>query len=174
MNRIRSASLAFAFAGATLAFPAAAQYSLNETPGPYVGGSLGFNDDEETAWRVFGGYQVNRTFGVELGYHDLGQQNIAGFPVDSTAWELVGVGRVPFGERFAGYGKLGAYRAKIRGGGADETAHDLTFGAGVEYALNRQTSVRGEWQRYRDLGGGAITQVADIDVFSLGVVFRFR
>lgn len=171
---VRITAIALALSSAAFALPAAAQYSLNEDRGFYAGGSLGFNDDEETTWRVLGGYQINRSFAAELGYHDLGQHNIAGFPLDSTAWELVGVGRIPLGERFAGYGKLGAYRAKIRGGGADETAHDLTFGAGIEYALSRETSVRGEWQRYRDLGGGAITEVSDIDVFSLGVIYRFR
>ena len=170
-----SAALAFAaLIGTTFSQPAAAQYQLNEEPGFYVGGSLGWNSDDETAWRLLGGYQLNRNFAVELGYHDLGQHNIRGAPLDTTAWEVVGLGGLPLGERFAAYGKLGAYRSDSRGGGFDERQNDLTFGAGVEYALSRNLSARGEWQRYRDIGGGASPGVADLDVYSLGVMYRFR
>lgn len=175
MIRMKTAALAFtALIGLGCALPAAAQYNLTDDPGFYGGGSLGWNSDDEAAWRLFGGYQVNRNFAAELGYHDLGQHNIAGHALDSNAWELVGVGRLPLGERFAAYGKLGAYRANSTGGGIDETSNDLTFGAGLEYALSRNLSARGEWQRYRDIGGGAIGQVGDLDVYSLGVVYRFR
>jgi OmpA-OmpF porin, OOP family len=170
-----TAALAFAaLMGTGFAQPAAAQYRLNEEPGLYAGGSLGWNNDDELTWRILGGYQINRNFAAELGYHDLGQHNIRGAPLDSTAWELVGIGRVPFGERFAAFGKLGAYRSNSRGGGFDQSQNDLTFGAGVEYALSRNVSARGEWQRYRDIGGGAIGGVADLDVYSVGALYRFR
>jgi len=142
--------------------------------GFYAGATLGMNGDDETAWRLLGGYQVNRNWAVELGYHDLGQHNIAGAPLDSTAWELVGVGRLPLNERFAAYGKLGAYRSSSRGGGFDEKQNDLTFGAGFEYGLSQGLAARLEWQRYRDIGGGAIGQSADLDVISVGAVYRFR
>ena len=86
----------------------------------------------------------------------------------------VGLGRFPIGERLAPYLKLGAYRSKSRGGGRDETQNDLTYGAGVEYLISPGIGVRGEWQRYRDIGGGAIGQVADLDVYSVGLIYRFR
>jgi OOP family OmpA-OmpF porin len=173
MRKLLTSAVALA-ALAAMPLTASAQYRLDEGPGFYAGGTLGWNNDDEAAWRLLGGYQVNRNFAAELGYHDLGQHNIAGHPLDSNAWELVGVGRLPFGERFAAYGKLGAYRANSTGSGIDETSNDLTFGAGIEYALSRNLSARGEWQRYRDIGGGAIGQVGDLDVYSVGVVYRFR
>jgi OOP family OmpA-OmpF porin len=163
-----------ALVAAALPLGAAAQDDLSQDRGFYAGGSLGVNNDDETTWRVLGGYQVNRNFAAELGYHDLGQHNIAGRALDSDAWELVGVGRLPISGQLAAYGKLGVYRSQSSGVGIDEKQNDLTFGAGIEYALSRSLSARGEWQRYRDIGGGAIGAVGDLDTYTLGVVYRFR
>lgn len=153
---------------------AAAQYSLGEEPGFYAGATLGMNSDDETAWRALVGYQANRNFAVELGYHDLGKHNIAGFPLESEAVEVLGLGRLPLNEQAAVYGKLGGYRSNSKGGGANERQVDITFGAGFEYALSNNLAARAEWQRYRAMGGGAIGQTADMDVYSVGAVYRFR
>jgi OOP family OmpA-OmpF porin len=172
--KFRIAATLLALAAAAAANPAAAQYSLGEEPGFYAGATFGINSDDETAWRLLGGYQVNRNFALELGYHDLGRHNIAGFPLESNAVEVLGIGRLPLNEQAAVYGKLGGYRSTSKGGGADETHHDITFGIGFEYALSQSLAARGEWQRYRALGGGAISQTSDLDVYSVGAIYRFR
>jgi len=164
-------------AGAAFALPALAQRDMsygNQTPGFYAGASVGANGDQESAWRILGGYSVNRNWALELGYHDTGETDIHGVPADTHVWELVGVGKWPIDERFSLYGKLGAYRGKAEGQGIEETNTDLTFGAGVEYALNRQTAVRGEWQRYSDMGGGPFPGTTDVDVLNVGVIYRFQ
>ena len=161
-------------ASALAALPAAAQYGLGEGPGFYAGATLGINGDDETAFRFLGGYQANRNFAIELGYHDLGKHNIAGFPLESDAVEVLGVGRLPLNEQAALYGKLGGYRSTSKGGGANERQVDITFGAGFEYALSQNVAARAEWQRYRALGGGAIGQTSDLDVYSVGAIYRFR
>jgi OOP family OmpA-OmpF porin len=171
---IKLAAGCAALFAAALPLSAAAQYDLNQERGFYAGGTLGMNNDEESTWRLLGGYQVNRNFAAELGYHDLGQVNINGSPSgDTTAWELVGVGRIPINEQLAGYGKLGFYRGEAKGVGGDERTNDLTFGAGVEYAITRNVSARGEWQRYRDFGASS-GRTTDVDVFTIGAVYRFR
>ena len=159
---------------AVLSAPAAAQYGLGDTPGFYAGGTLGMNGDDEIAWRLLLGYQANRHFALEFGYHDLGKHNIAGFPLESNAVEVLAVGRLPLNEQAALYGKVGGYRSESKGGGANETQHDITFGVGFEYALSNNIAARAEWQRYRSMGGGAIGQSGDLDVYSLGAVYRFR
>ena len=164
-----------ALCAAAVAFaqPAFAQYGLADE-GFYAGGTLGMNGDDEIAWRLLLGYQVNRNFALELGYHDLGKHNIAGFPLESNAVEVLAVGRLPLNEQAALYAKLGGYRGKMTGGGADETNHDLTLGVGFEYALSGNLAARAEWQRYFSLGGGAIRQTGDLDVYSVGAIYRFR
>ena len=81
---------------------------------------------------------------------------------------MLGVGRLPLNEQAALYGKLGGYRSSSKGGGANERQVDITFGAGFEYALSQNIAARAEWQRYRAIGGGAIGQTGDLDVYSVG------
>lgn len=154
------------------ALPAAAQ--SEDTPHFYGGGSVGRNDNEEFTWSAFGGYQANRWFGAEFGYNDLGRQVIGGTTVDASAWELVGVGRLPLFDRFAAYGKLGGYLGRAHGGGVNENNTDLTYGAGVEYGVTHNLALRGEWQRYTNLGGGGFGATNDLDVARLSVLYRFR
>ena len=174
---------------ATLALPAAAQ--MRET-GFYVGGTLGrakaqeacnnFGpaascDDTSTAWRVLGGYQFNRNFATELGYHDFGKSSIPGASVEANAWEWVGIGSLPAGP-VSLYAKAGLYRGESKAagfaGGLSNTNMTWTAGLGVQYDLNRQLALRGEWQKYPKMWGGNLGANTDIDVFSVGGVFRFN
>jgi OmpA-OmpF porin, OOP family len=177
-----------------------------EQPRWYIGGSVGQSefkdtcdgvpvpcDKKDTAWRVFGGYKINRTFGVELGYIDFGEASasgtISGVSVratgEATAWDLAGTASFPVADRLSVFGKLGLYRAKteVRGtaaiAGFSATASDsesntgLTFGVGGIYDFTRNIGVRVEWQRYNNIGGNRVGGKDDIDVLSIGVVGRF-
>jgi OmpA-OmpF porin, OOP family len=168
-----------------------------------LGGSLGQSqakdacsgatscDDKDTAWKIFGGYQINRNFAAEFGYTDLGKVSgtavISGVNLsesfEANAWELVGIGSVPFG-RISPYGKLGLYRGEVKGrvvgtpGGVTATASgkdtntDLTFGLGVNFDFTRNIGIRGEWQRYKKMGGDDVGE-SDVDVLSVGLTYRF-
>jgi OOP family OmpA-OmpF porin len=166
-----------AAAGMALALPALAQMRADppqEERALYLGGGLGANDDSESVWRLFGGYQAHSNLAVEFGYIDLGEMTINGRAANGEAWELVALGIAPLGERFALYGKLGGYRGEARGGGITETRNDLTFGFGGQYDVNRNLGVRLEWQRYTDYGGGGFGGVSDQDVISVNAIYRFR
>jgi OOP family OmpA-OmpF porin len=103
--------------------------------------------------------------------------------VESTAWEFVAVGMLPVADRFSLYGKLGIYRADtdfstnvvLPGLPAtfSESNNDLTFGFGLQFDVTKNLGLRAEWQRYQDLGGSRIGE-SDVDVMSIGVVYRFR
>ena len=164
---------AAAAAGMVLSAPTLAQMQANER-GLYLGASLGVNDDTESVWRLLGGYRANRNFAVELGYVDVGEMNIAGRAVNSSAWELVGLGIAPLGETLSLYGKLGAYRGTAKGGGLTERRTDLTFGLGGQYDLGPNLGLRLEWQRYTDFGGGALGGVSDQDVIGVSAIYRFQ
>lgn len=182
-------------AGFALAGPAALAQAP-AAPGWYAGGSLGQSeakdtdcsppltscDDKDTAWKIFGGYQINRNFAVELGYTNLGEFSASGpgvnASIESKAWEVMGVGSFPVADRFSLYGKLGFYRAEseatsnIPGVSADESNTGLAFGIGAQYDFTRSVAVRAEWQRYSDVGGGNIGET-DLDVLSIGALVRF-
>jgi OOP family OmpA-OmpF porin len=90
----------------------------------------------------------------------------------------VAVGSYPIGTSgFAPYAKVGVYRGEAKlsssfGISAKETNNDLTYGVGVRYDIMRNFAVRAEWQRYGDVGGSD-TGKADVDVISIGALYKF-
>jgi OmpA-OmpF porin, OOP family len=189
MARVLAAVLALA--AGLAAFPAAAQ--IGQLSGFYAGGSLGASkvktfctdpawfggvggcDNNGTALRVFGGYQMNRNIAFEIGYHHLGEASVPATDVRFSAFDAVSIFALPFGSGFSVYGKFGFMHGTAKAPRGKETNVDITYGAGLQYELWRGFAVRGEWQRYPGFGGpgpvfGADT---DVDVFSLGALYRF-
>lgn len=172
-----------------LAAPAAAQppSAADFRPGFYAGLSAGQGeakdtcagcDDNDTAWKIFGGYQFTRTLGVEVGYQDFGTFGSAAIggvtpagSADANAFEIVAVGTIPVHPRFGIYGKAGAYRYDVDNSatGLSHDGNELTFGAGVKYHFTRNVAGRLEWQRYMDMGAVNANSESDVDVLSLGV-----
>jgi OOP family OmpA-OmpF porin len=121
---------------------------------------------------------------VEVAYTNLGEVSARGpggtASAEATAFEFVGLGMAPVAERVSLYGKAGIYRSEVDAridtltlvGSASESNVGFTFGAGAAFHLIRQASLRVEWQRYLDVGGDD-TGEDDLDVLSLGVLFRF-
>jgi OmpA-OmpF porin, OOP family len=178
------------FLAVAAAGPAAAQL--------YAGGSLGYSqfkdicqlanvpcDDKDTAWRAFGGYQFNQYFALELGFGDLGEATGSGalgsFDIEvKEAWDLSAMISLPVSTRLSALLRLGAYRTRTtvdQQGPTIGSVHDaqtnsgFTYGAGAEYSLGK-LGVRAEWQRYDNTATGTQAE-DDIDVFSVGLLFRF-
>ena len=188
----RKAAATLAAIAALVATPLAAQesgfyagaYIGQATVKDYCEGTSGSGiscDDSDTAYRLLGGYRVNRNFSAELAYTNFGKVNASGFglteDIKVNAFELVAVGSFPLAERFSLYGKVGLYRADVEdrtnfGVSADETNTDLTFGLGGSFQVSRAIAVRVEWQRYSDVGGGDLG-TADIDMISIGAIVSF-
>jgi OOP family OmpA-OmpF porin len=137
-------------------------------------------DDTDTAFRIFGGYNFNKNFGVELGYADLGKVTVSGFglsgDIKATAWDIMAVGTLPIHEKFDLYGKLGWYFADSKAsgsiGGGSESNNDLTYAIGGAYNFNKNLAVRLEWQQYKSVGGD--NSNGDVDVIGVGVVYKFK
>lgn len=175
MSNIKNAALT-ALLAVVLGAPslALAQMKPADT-GFYIGGFIGQADvdevsDEDTSVKVIGGYQFNRNFAAEVGYIDFGKTSAGGVEFKANAWEVVGVGMLPVMDRLGVYGKLGMFWGEAKGGGVKEDSVEVTYGVGVQWDFARNLGLRGEWQRYTDVGDGA----SDIDVLSVGVVFRFN
>lgn len=149
-------------------------------------------DERSTAWRLFGGYQMSRNFGVELGYFNLGK---FGFGATTTpAGTLDGsirlqginldlVGTLPLTDRFAVIGRVGAAATRARdrfdGSGAvsvldpnpRKSAVDAKFGIGVQYAFSPSVLLRAEVERYRV--DDAVGNRGGVNVAALSLVIPF-
>jgi OOP family OmpA-OmpF porin len=132
--------------------------------------------------KFIGGYRFNRNLGVEIGYTDLGEATESGGGITATAeasaMELVAVGFLPLNPNFSIIGKVGMYRGDVDVsapgiGSVSESNTGLTFGVGVQWDFTKNLGVRGEWQRYADVGGDNIGGEFDVDVISVGVLWRF-
>lgn len=185
------AVLGFA-AALALSLPAMAQMS---TSAFYAGGTLGKAtssefcnqlgptcDDQTQTWRILGGYQFNRYFSVEAGYHNLGVSRDDDPAVlksaEQKAVELVGILSIPIGRDFAVYAKGGAYRSRIKGSltGASfkESKTAGTFGLGVQWNYFEPLGLRVELQSYPRMGGLSAGTETDIYVWSIGAVYMFN
>ena len=181
-------------AAAAFALPAAAQMKMPDLSSAYIGGSLGQSkmkldctglsscDDKDTAFRIFGGYQVNRTFSAELGYTDLGKAKFRATGVDgkfeASAFDLSAIGAWPLANQFSIFGRLGAYYGTIKVSGtgvigSDKSKAGLTFGLGGQYDFNRNLGLRLEWQRFAKMDSGAGGK-SDVDNLSIGALYRFQ
>jgi OOP family OmpA-OmpF porin len=161
-----------AMLGAAAMAVSAGAVAQQQDTGWYVGGMIGQSDldiDKDTAWKASIGYQINRTFSAELGYTNLGKVSEGTSEVEGTAWEVIGLGKLPVGNQFSVYGLAGIAMTKtegrILGVNFDDDSTELTFGVGAQYDVSRNLGARLQWQRY-----GADE---DVDVISVGVVFKF-
>jgi OOP family OmpA-OmpF porin len=200
MTKVKNAALALASAVAlTVPSIGMAQGTMDSMTkamtGPdsgwLVGGSVGQSkikvdctgftcDDTDTAFRIFGGYNFNKNFGAELGYADLGKVTVSApgisGDIKATAWDIMAVGTLPLADKFALYGKLGWYFADSKAsgsiGGGSESNNDLTYAIGGQYNFNKNLGLRLEWQQYKSVGGD--NSNGDVDVMSIGVVYKFK
>lgn len=151
--------------------------------GPYVGGSLGASrykgpdigglstDRSGTGGKIYGGYGFTPNLGVEAGYADIGKASSDAGDVKGKGVFVDLVGTVPIAEGFSAIGRVGAFNGKSSvTGGSDQTSTNPKVGLGVQYDFNKQTGIRGEWERYRFK---ALDEKVNADLFTLGVNYKF-
>ena len=150
------------------------------------------DDNRDTGFKIFGGYQMNRNIALEGGYFDLGKFGFTAttsppgsltgdIKIKGLNLDLVGI--VPFTEKFSAFGRVGVTRAEARdtftGGGLvrvlnsnpRKTDTNAKFGLGLQYAFTESFGMRAEVERYRI--NDAVGNKGDIDLVSLGLVYRF-
>ena len=150
------------------------------------------NNDTDIAYKLFGGYQFNPYFSVEGGYFNLGKFGFTANTLPAGALNgnirlqglsLDAVGTLPITQRFSAFGRVGVDYAQAQdsftGSGAVNVLNpnpsrldtNYDFGAGLQYALTESIAMRAEAERYRI--NDAVGNMGDIDVFSLGLIYRF-
>lgn len=132
--------LAAALSATFIAAPAAAEM--------YVGGGAGRSDTDsgQNSWKLYGGYQFTPTWGVELGYTDLGKYRGAGV----ESWSLAGTATLPLATGWTLLGKVGFARNNADFAGAEQKSSTL-YGIGVGYALNSNLGLRLEYEDFGKL-----------------------
>lgn len=189
------------FAAALLALISFSTSSMAQDSGWYGGLGLGMSeikgacdgiagpgiscDEKDTAFKIFGGYQVNQNFAVEIGYTDLGEAtaSFAGFgsvSIAASGFEALAVGIAPINQQWSMYGKVGFFRWDVDTtdgtglvGSASASGTDLTYGVGINYKLSKNAALRVEYQKYNDIGDFNTTGTGDVSVMGVSAIFRF-
>lgn len=200
MSLVGSVNTAFAFTGGYVGVSAGqsavkdACDGLDNLNGVTFSGSC---DDTDTAWKIFGGYQFSRNWGIELGYYDNGEVTLDGtgqgggvsVPVnakaESSGFALSGVGTYYFTDKFGLFGKLGIVYWDIESSATatgaagpatvniDDDGTALGAGIGLVFKVSERVGIRGEWERTFDAGDANTVGESDVDFLSLGVAFYF-
>jgi OOP family OmpA-OmpF porin len=147
----------------------------------------------DVAYKAFGGYQLNQYFALEGGYFDLGQFDFTANTLPTgtlngkirlRGFNFDAVGFIPFTEKFTAFGRVGLTEAYARdsfnGSGSivvldhhpSKQALNYKFGLGLQYDITRSLATRLEAERYRI--DDAIGNKGDIDLLSVGLVYRFN
>ena len=142
-------------------------------------------DNSRFAGKVFGGYKFSKYFGAEGALVYLGTATadgtIVGIPTTADAYagglELAATGTIPVTDQLGIMGKLGGFFWGVHsetGGGfdRDESGTSFATGAGLKYDITEHVGIRFEWERFWQVGNGAI-ETSDVDLFTVGGLYRF-
>jgi hypothetical protein len=190
MNHRFTGPLVSALALGILILPGAARAGA-ET-GFYAGGSIGQStieadvdlgsfDDDDTAWKLFGGWNFGwlpfLDVGIEGSYRDFGEPS-DGFlgqklSIEATSWDLFGYAGLKFGP-FGVFGKLGNSwwdaDAKLNtdlGSVSDnDSGNDPAWGLGARFQV-WSLQFRAEYEEF-DIG-----DTDDVSMWSLGAAWTF-
>jgi OOP family OmpA-OmpF porin len=148
--------------------------------------------EDDNGYKLFTGYQFNRNFAIEGGYVSLGEfgymaelNPLATRRGDTRmmALNIDLVGILPMTDKLSAFGKIGtAYgqsREQFSGHGPvtitrfsnREREMDYTYGAGFQYDVTPQLGMRIEAERFTISNN--VLRNDNVDLFSLGVVYRF-
>ena len=150
------------------------------------------DDDRDSGFKLFGGYKFNKNFALEGGYFNLGKFGFTATTVPAgtlrgdiklQGLNLDAVGILPITEKFSAFGRFGLNYAQakdtFRGTGAvivsnpnpSKSDTNYKFGVGLQYDFTQSLGMRVEAERYRI--DDAVGNKGDIDLFSIGLVYRF-
>jgi OmpA-OmpF porin, OOP family len=191
---MRKLHLAAAMASAmALSTPASAGF-FDFTLAPFIGASVGQSttdscitgtcDDSDTAWKIYGGLEMNEYISMEVGYADLGTVDYSA-PTGSRETngvliQLVGTYALNPSFTLIGRGGMNILNTEVNGAIANtpvnnegDTDVSWSLGLGAQYNFTKSLGLRAEWERYFEVGDPDSTGEADIDLISAGLVYKF-
>ena len=203
---MRTIHFAAAMASAlALSAPAYAGF-FDLTLTPYVGASAGLSktdicapgdtcDKKDTAWKIYGGMEMNEYLSMEVGYIDMGKVHfdhytaLTGTPLSGTRYvngmiiDVLGTYVINPSFTLMAKGGMNILNAEENGtiaqtpnGNTGNTDVVWSFGVGAQYNLTPAVGFRLEWERFFKVGGPGYNggpDVADMDTATAGVVYKF-
>ena len=153
-------------------------------------------DETDIGFKLYGGYQFNKNFALEAGYTDFGEltsHTVVTSPGSATGdgkWkaysiDISAVGILPINEKFSLFGRAGVsfwnldfdFTANGPGGTFGDSESENGVGPllaiGASFDLARQFTLRAEYERHFDIGKDDTTGKSDVDLVSIGLVYRF-
>jgi opacity protein-like surface antigen len=144
------------------------------------GATAGSSDGYKAGGKIFGGYDLDKTWGVEAGYTDFRSSSfdytVGGVPghveSDGHSVYLAGKATAAMNDQFGVFGKLGVAQNKASMSGSVSASDSKTeaYGAiGAQYNLNKQVALTLEYERYgksKDFGAKA-------DAWTVGARYNF-
>ena len=187
----------------TASTTAAAPTVIDYTRGFYVGGGIGESsvkgvcdfpgvtcDEDEFAWKIYAGMQINKWLATELGYISFGTADLggtfqgAGVSGEVKTWGItahaVGQLPIPIGalDRFSLLGKVGGIwydrerDTNIAAINGDDTGLAFAWGLGAQYTFSERIGIRAEWERFEDVGDSSSGN-GDVDLWTVGLNYKF-
>ena len=142
-------------------------------------------DDTDSAWKIYGGLEVNEYISMEVGYADLGRAKISGATsgtaeVNGMTIQLVGTYAINPSFTLMGRGGMNILNLELDGTVANTASNNAgdtdiawSLGLGAQYNLSKSIGIRAEFERYFSVGDASTTGEADVDLISAGIVFKF-
>ena len=138
-------------------------------------------NEDDTAYKVFAGFRLNRFLSFEADYINLGKPSgsvVPGVNVDSSVdgFAPYVIGTIPIGQHFEVFGRLGYYfydanlreRDTLNGDVRfDEESEDLVWGGGVGVIFGERFNLRFEYERFD------LQRLDDADALWLTAAWRF-
>src|SRR4029077_16966835 len=140
-------------------------------------------NERDTGFKVFGGYQFNKYFALESGYYDLGDFGFTAFTVPqgtlhgvlgARGLNLDAVLSMPFTPKCSAFVRAGAAYSEVEGAfegtglvnviepNSESKEVNYKFGAGLEYMFTPRSGMRLEAERYRI--DDSVGNMGDIDL----------
>lgn len=153
---------------------------------PAAGESI---DDQDNAFKIFGGIDITPNLAFEVDYANLNSLVVASSPTQNTEIKAKSVGLTfvgkaqvhPNAHMFGRFG-IGRWNSDltVNGAAASGTGSDPLIGLGIVYRLqNAPLDLRLEWTQYQNVGQGVATTSTrltgqNVDVLWIGIAYRIK
>ncbi len=171
--------------------PVAAQAQTQPQGQSYIGANIGESSmklsvdgvgsdtDNNTAYKLYAGYQANKNLGFEAGFVDFGKSAIGSgitrTSADTKSVYVAATGTLPMTDQFSLFGKAGVAQNRTRvsafGDSDSDNRATVMFGVGAAYSFTPKLAVVAEYEDYGKVAKDDVNLKARL--LSVGMRYKF-